>query len=150
MDPMHINANENQRHGRGVRHAVLGVVTLVAIIGSAAGLYQLPWNLTQGVAQAKDVSASPSDTTRPTTGRTPTTNSSLISSTQAAAELDPILARGLSLYAANCAACHGETGLGDGRASYLLYPKPRNFSQGAFRITSTKSGMPSDQDLLQV
>lgn len=132
-----------------MRHAVLAVVTLAAIIGSAAGLYQLPWSPTLGVARAKEVSASPSST-NPTTGRTPATNLTLVPSTQTAAELDPILARGLSLYSANCAACHGEAGLGDGRAAYLLYPKPRNFSQGAFRITSTKSGMPSDQDLLQV
>lgn len=60
------------------------------------------------------------------------------------------LARGLQLYAANCAICHGEQGLGDGTAAYLLYPKPRNFSDGQFRITSTKTGLPSDADILQV
>jgi len=60
------------------------------------------------------------------------------------------LARGLQLYAANCAICHGDQGLGDGTAAYLLYPKPRNFSDGQFRITSTKTGLPSDADILQI
>jgi DMSO reductase family type II enzyme heme b subunit len=60
------------------------------------------------------------------------------------------LARGLQLYAASCATCHGEKVLGDGSAAYLLYPKPRNFADGQFRITSTKSGLPSDADLMQV
>ena len=60
------------------------------------------------------------------------------------------LARGLKLYASSCAACHGEQGLGDGQAAYLLYPKPRNFGDGQFRITSTKSGLPSDADIMQV
>jgi DMSO reductase family type II enzyme heme b subunit len=72
----------------------------------------------------------------------------------ATAPADPhqqaLLARGLKLYAANCAACHGEQGLGDGTAAYLLYPKPRNFAEGQFRVTSTKSGLPSDDDLMQV
>jgi mono/diheme cytochrome c family protein len=63
---------------------------------------------------------------------------------------EAMLARGLTLYAASCAACHGEQGLGDGSAAYLLYPKPRNFAEGQFRITSTKSGLPSDEDLMQV
>jgi mono/diheme cytochrome c family protein len=63
---------------------------------------------------------------------------------------DPKLARGLELYASSCAACHGEQGLGDGSAAYLLSPKPRNFADGQFRITSTKSGLPSDADIMQV
>lgn len=63
---------------------------------------------------------------------------------------DTILARGMQLYTRDCSACHGEKGLGDGPAAYLLYPKPRNFAEGQFRVTSAKSGLPTDQDLLQV
>ena len=36
--------------------------------------------------------------------------------------------RGAKVYAANCASCHGETGLGDGPASRDLNPKPANLA----------------------
>src|SRR5688572_20243647 len=71
------------------------------------------------------------------------------SSTQPTILNDALLARGTQLYVKQCAACHGAQGLGDGPAAYLLYPKPRDFSQGTFRLTSTKSGLPTDDDLLQ-
>jgi mono/diheme cytochrome c family protein len=66
------------------------------------------------------------------------------------AQRQATLQRGLALYAGSCAACHGDRGVGDGPAAYLLYPKPRNFADGQFRITSTKSGLPSDADLMGV
>ncbi len=59
------------------------------------------------------------------------------------------LVSGLKTYTKECAACHGATGLGDGPAAYLLYPKPRDFSTGSFRLGSTASGMPTDSDLLR-
>jgi len=59
------------------------------------------------------------------------------------------LARGQALYARQCASCHGATGRGDGEAAYLLYPKPRDFTLGAFRLTSAKSGLPPEEDLLR-
>jgi mono/diheme cytochrome c family protein len=40
---------------------------------------------------------------------------------------DTLLIRGEELYAANCASCHGEGGMGDGPAGLLLNPPPRNF-----------------------
>ncbi len=58
-----------------------------------------------------------------------------------------LLARGEALYRAQCAACHGETGRGDGKAAYLLYPKPRDFTQVRFRLVSTVNRVPSDDDL---
>jgi len=36
------------------------------------------------------------------------------------------IAAGKKLYASNCASCHGETGLGDGRAGKTLAPPPAN------------------------
>lgn len=58
--------------------------------------------------------------------------------------------RGAELYARHCAACHGETGRGDGPAAYLLSPRPRNFVGGSFRIVSTDNGVPGDDDLQRV
>lgn len=59
------------------------------------------------------------------------------------------LKRGLAIYAEQCAPCHGASGRGDGPAAYLLYPKPRDFTNSSFRLTSTESGLPSDDDLLR-
>jgi DMSO reductase family type II enzyme heme b subunit len=57
---------------------------------------------------------------------------------------------GRALYAQHCAACHGERGDGQGTASVWLYPKPRNFSAGQFKIKSTPGlSLPTDEDLLQ-
>ena len=41
---------------------------------------------------------------------------------------DEALLRGAAIYAANCATCHGETGLGDGPVSASLDPKPAPIS----------------------
>ncbi len=62
---------------------------------------------------------------------------------------DVVLERGLVLYEKNCVSCHGAEGLGDGTAAYLLYPKPRDFSSGSFRITSRQRGLPGDDDMIR-
>jgi len=69
-----------------------------------------------------------------------------VPSTPVASDVAP-LERGLRLFADKCAACHGPKGLGDGSAAYLLQPKPRDFSTGAFRIGTTTGGLPTDADL---
>jgi mono/diheme cytochrome c family protein len=58
-----------------------------------------------------------------------------------------LLALGKRLYDAQCAACHGVTGRGDGEAAYLLYPKPRDFTGGSYRLVSTWERVPTDGDL---
>ncbi|MBI4526821.1 MAG: c-type cytochrome [Deltaproteobacteria bacterium] len=69
------------------------------------------------------------------------------------AELKPppaspkLTALGKQIYGRQCAACHGEKGLGDGEAAYLLYPKPRNFVAAKYRMVSTWDRVPTDQDL---
>ena len=53
-------------------------------------------------------------------------------------------------YDRHCAACHGLKGDGNGPASVWLYPRPRNFSAGQFKIKSTPgTALPTDEDLLQ-
>jgi mono/diheme cytochrome c family protein len=56
---------------------------------------------------------------------------------------------GASLYTQYCTACHGETGDGNGPAARFLYPKPRNFREGQFRLLSTTNLVPSDADLMR-
>ena len=57
---------------------------------------------------------------------------------------------GKSIYAQNCAACHGLKGDGKGDAAAFLLPKPRNFVQANFRLRSTPPGhLPTDVDLFR-
>lgn len=60
------------------------------------------------------------------------------------------LEHGAGLYAQHCAACHGENGNGAGPAAKFLYPKPRNFRAGQFRLVSTSNNVPTRQDLEDV
>ena len=54
------------------------------------------------------------------------------------------------LYRTRCATCHGAQGDGQGPAAYLLYPRPRDFTKGTYRLRSTPSGsLPTDADLLR-
>lgn len=57
---------------------------------------------------------------------------------------------GQAVYEQHCSACHGQKGDGAGLAARFLYPRPRNFGEGRFRLVSTSNGMPSDEDLLRV
>lgn len=60
----------------------------------------------------------------------------------------PDLQRGQELFERHCSVCHGKEGRGDGLASYLLYPAPRNFASGKFRLVSTTNGIPTQADLI--
>lgn len=62
---------------------------------------------------------------------------------------DP-LALGKQVYENHCAQCHGTNGDGDGPAARFLYPKPRNFQLGVFRIVSATGNIPTDADLMRV
>jgi mono/diheme cytochrome c family protein len=44
-----------------------------------------------------------------------------------------LVAKGKASYETNCAACHGDRGLGDGVAASALEPKPRNLVAGKFK-----------------
>ncbi|MBI3989644.1 MAG: c-type cytochrome [candidate division NC10 bacterium] len=69
----------------------------------------------------------------------------LSAGTEAASQ---VLAQGKDVYQRKCAVCHGTEGRGDGSAAYLLYPKPRDFTSGKFKIRSTLT-LPTDQDLFR-
>ena len=57
--------------------------------------------------------------------------------------------RAPEIYRQQCAPCHGTDGFGDGKAAYLLRPRPRDFSQGKFLLVSTDNRIPTDEDLFR-
>ncbi|MFB6346870.1 MAG: cytochrome c, partial [bacterium] len=58
---------------------------------------------------------------------------------------------GKAIYERNCASCHGTNGRGNGPAAEYLFPKPRDFTSGVYKFTSTKNGaLPTDTDLERV
>jgi cbb3-type cytochrome c oxidase subunit III len=57
--------------------------------------------------------------------------------------------RGKAVYDAHCVECHGAGGKGDGASAAFLVPRPRDFTNGKYKIRSTETGtMPSDDDLI--
>lgn len=57
---------------------------------------------------------------------------------------------GKQLYERYCAQCHGDEGKGDGPAADLVYPRPRDFTLGMYKVRSTLSGeLPTDHDLFR-
>jgi mono/diheme cytochrome c family protein len=54
---------------------------------------------------------------------------------------------GEKLYALHCAACHSKNGDGKGIATAFLFPKPRDFRAGRFRLVSTSNNVPTREDL---
>ena len=54
---------------------------------------------------------------------------------------------GQILYARHCAACHGDQGDAAGLAARFLYPKPRDFRAGKYRLVSTDNNVPTREDL---
>lgn len=57
---------------------------------------------------------------------------------------------GKALYDKHCTQCHGDEGKGDGPAADLVYPRPRDFTLGMYKVRSTLSGeLPTDHDLFK-
>jgi mono/diheme cytochrome c family protein len=58
---------------------------------------------------------------------------------------------GRQLYAKYCSQCHGENGDGEGVATPHLLPRPRDFTQGQYKVRTTPSGaLPTHQDLVDI
>lgn len=119
------------------RHRVLpirGSISLASRIG-----YRMALALLAGCGSNEPV---PQKLSAPTVAPTP--------ATQAKASAAPDKHRGESLYAQHCIACHGEKGDGKGVAATFLFPKPRDFRAGRFRLISTANSVPTVADLDQV
>ena len=72
-----------------------------------------------------------------------------IEPTQARARSPELLTRGQKTFEKECVACHAPSGNGEGPAAYLLYPRPRDFTAGQYRLISTWEGVPTDDDLFR-
>src|SRR5215204_5006355 len=58
---------------------------------------------------------------------------------------------GKRLYDKYCSQCHGDKGDGEGYATPHLYPKPRNFTTGKYKVRTTPTGaLPTHQDLVNI
>lgn len=61
------------------------------------------------------------------------------------------LKHGQAVYMKRCVQCHGVNGDGNGPAADHLYPRPRNYTKGIFKFTSTPyGGRPRREDLITV
>lgn len=57
-------------------------------------------------------------------------------------------AAGKKVYDKWCSGCHGDTGAGDGVASKVMLPHPRDFTKGVYKIRTTASGeIPTDANI---
>jgi mono/diheme cytochrome c family protein len=57
---------------------------------------------------------------------------------------------GKALYQKNCAQCHGDNGDGKGVSEPFVFPKPRDFTAGLYKIRTTPGGqLPLDSDLFR-
>lgn len=54
---------------------------------------------------------------------------------------------GAQLYLQHCGACHGDQGDGLGRAALFLFPKPRDFRGGRFKLASSANSVPIAEDI---
>lgn len=58
--------------------------------------------------------------------------------------------RGREIYQERCWFCHGEEGDGLGPVAEYLWPRPRDFTAGSFKLRTTTSGeLPTDEDLFR-
>ncbi|MBI3028516.1 MAG: cytochrome c [Candidatus Rokubacteria bacterium] len=63
---------------------------------------------------------------------------------------EDLLARGKEVFGRRCVGCHGVKGDGNGPAATFLFPRPRDFTTGAFKFRVTPSGsLPTDGDLFR-
>jgi cytochrome c oxidase cbb3-type subunit 2 len=65
-------------------------------------------------------------------------------------QTEDLVAHGKEVFEEHCIGCHGVKGDGNGPAATFLFPRPRDFTIGAFKFRTTPSGsLPTDGDLFR-
>ena len=73
-----------------------------------------------------------------------------VGSISPSAAVDSQVEHGKGVYDGHCVECHGTSGKGDGPASFMLSPRPRDLTTGKYKIRSTETGtLPTDADLIR-
>lgn len=122
--------------------------TTWALLGSALLLVCIAEALNQSIAQNPSIrpTSAPQDVSAPRLA-SPTGSGNAYAAGDESES--PMMARGRALFAKQCAICHGDQGDGQGKFAYLMNPRPRNFKQGKFKLTTTQNLIASDDDLLR-
>ncbi|MDZ4784308.1 MAG: ethylbenzene dehydrogenase-related protein [Planctomycetia bacterium] len=63
------------------------------------------------------------------------------------ADVATVSMSGAQLFLQHCGACHGDQGDGLGRAALFLFPKPRDFRGGRFKLASSANSVPVAEDI---
>lgn len=117
------------------RLASAGLVAL-SLIFAAPAAWSFPWDIDMyRGATVRPLTVAPRvmpEGTLPTTGgELPMTREQMTASEHNPLQPTPEnLAAGKSLYATNCAPCHGDSGRGDGPVVHLLRTKPKDLANG--------------------
>ena len=72
----------------------------------------------------------------------------VISGCRSTSEPRDVVTHGAALFERHCAGCHGLRGDADTPVKPLLFPRPRAFRSGVFKLASTLNGVPTDGDLV--
>ncbi|MEO6810340.1 MAG: ethylbenzene dehydrogenase-related protein [Isosphaeraceae bacterium] len=128
------------------------IITKAANRGAMLALAALPIIWVAGCGKSEQTALAPEAETEsaPVIMVAEATQAKPAADNQAAAADSPAATAGAQLFTRHCASCHGETGDGNGIAARYLYPKPRNFRDGHFRMITTANSVPTDDDLMRV
>jgi mono/diheme cytochrome c family protein len=116
--------------------AGIGASLILAVVLGAAPAWSFPWDIDMyRGATVRPLTVAPRvmpDGTLPTTGgELPMTRAEMTASEHNPLQPTPDnIAAGKSLYATNCAPCHGAGGRGDGTVAHLLKTKPDDLVSG--------------------
>lgn len=130
--------------GNGKRYWIILLITFFMVSGCSKSKKKTPIAKTKTTANQSD-----STVRKSTDSKTLKTNTSQYSTSYTQLS-EKQRTRAKSLFTQHCAECHGEKGDGQTIAARFLFPKPRDFRSGHFRLVTTENGVPLNEDLEKV